>query len=57
MGHLNETKELHGWDDGKIYFWDEEHKHEWCVSDEEELYSQLVQMCREYLKKKVSTGR
>ena len=47
-----ETKELHGWDDEKIYFWDEEIGQELCVSDEERLYNQLVEICREYFKNK-----
>jgi len=46
-----ETKLLHGWDDEKIYFWDEEFGKEWCVSDEEKLYNQLVEICRQYFKK------
>jgi hypothetical protein len=50
------TRELHGWDDEKIYFWDKEESREWCVSDEEELYNQLVEICREYFKKKVRKG-
>ena len=45
-------KELHGWDDEKVYFWDEVNRLEWCVSDEEELYRQLVEICRAYFKKK-----
>ena len=50
---MNESiKELHGWDDEKVYFWDEESRVEWCVSDEEELYRQLVEICRAYFKKK-----
>lgn len=47
-----ETKLLHGWDDEKVYFWDEETMQEWCVSDEEKLYRQLVEMCKEYFRKK-----
>lgn len=35
-----EIKELYGWDDEKIYFWDEESGQELCVSDEEKLYNQ-----------------
>ncbi len=49
---MDKSKELHGWDDEKIYFWDEERKKEWCVSDEEELYNQLVEICRKYFKEK-----
>lgn len=48
----HEKKELHGWDDEKVYFWDEENKKEWCVSDEQELYKQLVKICRAYFNKK-----
>lgn len=43
---------LHGWDDEKIYFWDEKEGKEWCVTDEEELYNQLLGMCIEYFGKK-----
>ena len=31
---------------------DEENKKEWCVSDEQELYKQLVKICRAYFNKK-----
>ena len=41
---------LHGWDDEKIYFWDEEEGKEWCVTDEEGLYNQLLGICIEYFK-------
>lgn len=47
-----ETNELHGWDDEKIYFWDKKSGQELCVSDEKELYNQLVKICCEYFKKK-----
>lgn len=50
----NPMKELHGWDDEKVYFWDEENKKDWCVSDDEELYNQVVEMCRRYFKEKNS---
>lgn len=46
-----EQKPLYGWDEEKIYFWDEDFKKEWCVSDEEQLYNQLVQLCREYFRR------
>ena len=39
---------LHGWDDEKVYYWDEDHKHEWCVSDDPVLYERLVEICREH---------
>jgi hypothetical protein len=51
-----EPGELHGWDDGRIFFWDEERKKDRCVTDEEELYQQLVEICREYFRKKDSRG-
>lgn len=44
---------LYGWDDGKVYFWDEEKKHEWCVSDDEALYDQLVKICEIYFREKI----
>lgn len=43
---------LHGWDDEKIYFWDEEREKEWCVSEEAGLYNQLVEICKRYYKEK-----
>lgn len=39
---------LHGWDDEKVYFWDGEN--EQCVSDEEELYRKIVNICKRYFK-------
>ena len=39
MKDKKEFKELYGWDDGKIYFMDDERKKEWCVTDNEELYN------------------
>ena len=52
MKNRAKSKELHGWDDEKIYFWDLESRKEWCVSDEEELYNQLVEICKKYFKVK-----
>jgi hypothetical protein len=43
--------ELYGWDDGSIYFTDDNNK-EWCVTTEKELYRQLVRLCTEYFKRK-----
>ena len=51
-----ETKLLHGWDNEKVYFWDEECGKERCVSDEEKLYNQLVEICREYFRKSNKIG-
>jgi hypothetical protein len=52
MENNKKRRVLHGWDDEKIYFWDEEQKKERCVSDERELYEGLVEICRKYFKKK-----
>jgi uncharacterized protein YuzE len=41
---MNKSKELHSWDDEKIYFWDEERKKEWCVSDKLESIPYLLKM-------------
>jgi hypothetical protein len=49
---MNEKQILHGWDDEKIYLWDDDAKKEWCVTDEEDLYNQLLEMCIAYFKKK-----
>ncbi len=57
MEKRNKPIELHGWDDEKVYFWDEENKKEWCVSDEEELYKQLVEICEGYFKEKIAKGK
>jgi len=43
---------LHGWDDEKIYFWNDEDKKEHCVSEEEKLYNKLLKICIEYFEKK-----
>ena len=46
-----EFKKLYGWDDGGIYFMDE-NNHQWCVTEEKELYNQLEQLCTDYFKTK-----
>lgn len=48
---------LYGWDDGKIYFWDEERKQEWCVSDDGVLYQQLVETCKKHFLEKSGQKR
>lgn len=48
--HQKERYRLHGWDDEKIYFWDEGEKKEWCVSDEKVLYDKLLEICIKYFK-------
>ena len=50
MKNKEEFKELCGWDDGKVYFIDEQQRKERCVTDNEELYNQLIEICRKYLK-------
>jgi hypothetical protein len=45
---------LHGWDDEKVYFWDETGK-EWCVSDYPDLVAWLVEICRDYFAPKATT--
>jgi hypothetical protein len=42
---------LVGWDDGKLYFYDEDGK-EFCVNDYQELLEQMIKMCAVYLKQK-----
>ena len=37
---------LTGWDDGKIYFYADEVEH--CVSDEPELFAQIVALCQRH---------
>jgi len=37
---------LYGWDDEKIYFWDGEKER--CVTDEKELYNQILKRCIDY---------
>jgi len=52
MEIVNREQRLHGWDDEKIYFRDDETRKEWCVTDEVELYNELLEICIEYFKKK-----
>ena len=42
-----EFPQLYGWDDGSIYFMDD-NNHQWCVTEEKKLYERLVQLCKEY---------
>ncbi len=41
---------LVGWDDGKIYFYNEKSK-EYCVNDYKDLFVRLISMCKEYFEK------
>jgi hypothetical protein len=34
---------------------DEQQRKEWCVTDNEELYNQLIEICRKYFKDKKET--
>ena len=54
MKTAQEMSKLRGWDDEKIYFWDGKEHKERCVSDEEALYCQLVELCSAYFEKKAS---
>ncbi|PKO22072.1 MAG: hypothetical protein CVU38_11430 [Chloroflexi bacterium HGW-Chloroflexi-1] len=48
---------LHGWDDEKVYFWDDEVRIDWCVSDYPDLVARLVAICQEYfVQLKVTPG-
>ena len=52
---------LYGWDDGKIYYWDDE-KHEEkeiCVSEDPILFGKLVEVAKNYYRqnRNVSTKR
>jgi hypothetical protein len=53
MERINLKYNLYGWDDGKLYFWDEKRNKEQCVSDEKELYNKLLKMCIEYFENKL----
>jgi hypothetical protein len=44
---------LYGWDDEKVYFFDESGV-EWCVSDYPELLASLVEMCREHFRQEAT---
>ena len=52
MEKIGQKYKLYGWDDGKIYFWDEEEKIEKCVNDDKELYDLLLNICIDYFKNK-----
>jgi len=43
---MNEKFQLVGWDDGKIYFYLNGEEH--CISDEPELFVQVIALCRRY---------
>ena len=45
---------LHGWDDEKIYFWNGKEEH--CVSDDNELYQHLLEICINHFKKEKHKG-
>ena len=42
---------LVGWDDGKLYFYDEKGK-EYCVNEHKELFDKIVELCVEYFRQK-----
>ena len=39
--NMSATQQLYGWDDGKLYFWNEEPGKEICVNDHPELLMAL----------------
>ena len=49
---ISATQQLHGWDDGKLYFWNEETGTENCVNDHPELLLALEQKCTDYFRTK-----
>ena len=57
------AQQLRGWDDGKIYYWDEDEPtaKEICVNDDPILFGKLVELVKEYKNNKklgnVSTKR
>lgn len=54
MNERGEANRLYGWDDGKIYFWSERRKEEFCVSDEKALYAHLTDICHRYFESKLA---
>ncbi len=46
-----ELIKLVGWDDGNIYFYDED-GNEHCVNDCLEVFEQVVKICNKYFKRK-----
>ena len=48
---------LHGWDDGKVYFWTAERGvGDLCVNDEPELMEELVRICWDYYRRRGIVG-
>ena len=47
---MNEKSQLVGWDDGKVYFYLNGEEH--CISDEPELFAQVIALCRRYQEQK-----
>jgi len=47
---MDEKLMLVGWDDGKIYFYLRDR--EGCVSDEPELFEQVIALCQQYYERK-----
>lgn len=47
---MDEKLMLVGWDDGKIYFY--LGGREGCVSDEPELFEQVIALCQQYYERK-----
>ena len=53
MANINFQPRLHGWDDEKLYYFDETSV-EWCVNDHPELLAQLTEICKEYFAQKTA---
>lgn len=49
---MRDRPRLYGWDDGKIYFYDDENRKERCVTDEPQLLGTLTKICQRYFAKK-----
>ena len=49
MTPKTESPDLLGWDNGKIYFYDE-NRTEYCVSDETDLMANLITICQDFFK-------
>ena len=52
---MNEKFQLVGWDDGKIYFYLNGEEH--CISDEPELFAQVIALCRRYYEQKAEESK
>ncbi|MBF8282226.1 MAG: hypothetical protein HW378_1141 [Anaerolineales bacterium] len=56
MTNVKHKPHLHGWDDEKLYYFDETGV-EWCVNDHPELLVKLTEICKDYFAQRVATNR